>query len=367
MFRRRASLLHPVGSRQPLHLSGCRRRLGRIRDRARAPTPTRSGNRRALLRSSAAGKPRPRKFWRSPAPPARTQIPLTQPTSPSHPETLALHSQPAPPMRPSGTPAGPPPLRNTAEAPSARVPRFSHTAAPPYGEPAPNPPANPSAYAPPPGHVETAESVSDPRRDFAFDGNIAGPPYPAPDEPGFSRVRRAAAGSLLSAPVAPHHVPPPAGRFVENVPRTMQVGKPKMVEVRIAKASVQALAEGLQGGGTAYPHEVIITNAMSLRLRAPNGGFWIETASPETQWIENTLGPLTDEFVSWRWTVTAQRRGRLRLQLIVSARTVGADGLATETALQDQTIEVRVRPNYGQLAARWASWMAAAAVGGALA
>jgi hypothetical protein len=147
----------------------------------------------------------------------------------------------------------------------------------------------------------------------------------------------------------------------------LQVGKPKTVEARIAKASVQAIAEGLQGGGTAYPHDVIITRAMSVRLRAPDGGFWIETASQETQWIENTLGPLTDDFTSWRWTVTAQRRGRLRLQLVVSARTVGADGLATETALQDQIIEVRVRANYGQLAARWGGWIAAAMVGGVLA
>jgi neural Wiskott-Aldrich syndrome protein len=146
----------------------------------------------------------------------------------------------------------------------------------------------------------------------------------------------------------------------------LQVGKPKTVEARIAKASVQALAEGLQGAGTAYPHDVIITKAMSVRLRAPDGGFWIETASQETQWIENTLGSLTDDFASWRWTLTAQRRGRLRLQLIVSARTVGADGLATETALQDQVIEVRVRTNYGQVAGRWGGWIAAAMVGGVL-
>jgi hypothetical protein len=170
------------------------------------------------------------------------------------------------------------------------------------------------------------------------------------------------------APASNRHVgAPPAGRLVEYLPRTMQVGKPKTVEVRIDKANVQAIAEGLQGGGTAYPHEVIITKAMSLRLRAPDGGFWIETASPETQWIDNTLGPLTDDFASWRWTVTPQRRGRLRLQLVISARTVGADGLATETALQDQMIEVRARTNYGQLAARWGGWIAAATVGGMLA
>jgi len=147
----------------------------------------------------------------------------------------------------------------------------------------------------------------------------------------------------------------------------MRVGKPKAVEARIAKQSVRVIAEGLQNGGTAYPHDAIITKAMSVRLRAPDGGFWIETASPETQWIENALGPLTDDFATWRWTVTPHRRGRLRLQLVISARTVGADGLAAETALQDQITEVRVRTNYGQVAARWGGWIAAALIGGVLA
>jgi neural Wiskott-Aldrich syndrome protein len=294
------------------------------------------------------------------APPAGSQIPALETVFPSYPGSLALHPQPVPPMRSSGAPVSPPPLRMAVEAPSARVPQPSLAAAPPHGK---SPPTQ-AAYAPPPGHVDAAVPMPDPRRDFDFDGNFAGPPYLAPDEP--ARLPAGAAARAAPAAATRRRAPATAGRLVENFPRTVQIGKPKTVEVRIDKASVQALAEGLQGGGTAYPHDIIITNAMSLRLRAPNGGFWIETASPETQWIENTLGPLTDDFVSWRWTVTAQRRGRLRLQLIISARTVGADGLATETALQDQTIEVRVRANYGQLASRWAGWVAAALVGGAL-
>ena len=66
----------------------------------------------------------------------------------------------------------------------------------------------------------------------------------------------------------------------------MRVGVPALVEVRIARADVQAAGRGLQGGGAAYRHEVMVTKAMSVRLRAPDGGFYIETASPETQWIE---------------------------------------------------------------------------------
>jgi len=292
------------------------------------------------------------------SPLAASQIPVNQPVSPSRPEPLQPHPQPVPPRRSSG---GPPPPLPTKE--SAREPRSSRAAAPPSAE---LPPTQP-AYAPHPGHIESNGSMPDPRGDFAFDGNIAGPPYLALDEAASSRLQAGAAWRPAAARAAHRLAATSVGPLVEHLPRTMQVGKPKMVEVHIDKASVQALAESLQGSGTAYPHEVIITKAMSLRLRAPNGGFWIETASPETQWIENTLGPLTDEFASWRWTLAAQRRGRLQLQLIISARTVGADGLATETALHDQTIEVRATANYGQLAARWAGWLAAAVVGGVLA
>ena len=72
---------------------------------------------------------------------------------------------------------------------------------------------------------------------------------------------------------------------------------------------MQALAEGLQGGGAAYQHEVMVTKAMSVRLRAPDGGFYIETASPETQWIEKAMQLPSEAFASWRWHVTPARRG----------------------------------------------------------
>ncbi|MDP1640075.1 MAG: Clp protease, partial [Hyphomicrobium sp.] len=130
---------------------------------------------------------------------------------------------------------------------------------------------------------------------------------------------------------------------------------------------VQALAEGLQGGGAAYQHEVMVTKAMSVRLRAPDGGFYIETASPETQWIEKAMLLSSEDFASWRWHVTPRDKGRRRLQLIISARTVSADGLAAETALPDQVITVRVRTNYAKAARRWIGWGAAAVVGGLLA
>lgn len=147
----------------------------------------------------------------------------------------------------------------------------------------------------------------------------------------------------------------------------MTVGVSLVCEARIGRAEVKAIVEGLQGGGAVVRHEIMVTKAMSVRLRSPDGGFFIEGASPETQWIENVLGLPAEDFARWRWTITPRDKGRRRLQLIVSARTVGADGVAAETAMPDQVIEVRVRTNYGRTFKRWLGWSLAAILGGVLA
>lgn len=157
------------------------------------------------------------------------------------------------------------------------------------------------------------------------------------------------------------------GQLIENIPRVMRVALPSLVEARIAKSEVKNLADGIAGDGAAYRHDVLITRAMTVKLRAPDGGFFIETSSPETQWIENALGLMADDYASWRWTVTPKARGRRRLQLIISARTVGADGVAAETALPDQVVEIKVRTNYARALTVLLGWVIAALVGGLLA
>jgi hypothetical protein len=203
-------------------------------------------------------------------------------------------------------------------------------------------------------------------------GGRAAPPGQSAPGAGFHLDRRggpAMASQVRQGNAGARPVTPRAeiGQLVENIPRSMRVAVAAMIEVRVARADVQALAEGLQGGGAAYQHEVMVTKAMSVRLRAPDGGFYIETASPETQWIEKAMLLSADDFASWRWHVTPRDAGRKRLQLIISARTVSADGLAAETALPDQVITVRVRTNYARVAGRWVGWGVAAVAGGLLA
>lgn len=182
----------------------------------------------------------------------------------------------------------------------------------------------------------------------------------APEQPSAETV---SARDLLRPSSAPAVEP---GQLVENIPRTMRVGTPETVEVRIAREQASSAMTGLQGRGAPVRHELYITKAMSVRLRAPDGGFKIEAASPETQWTEATMGPLAGEFAVWHFLVTPERRGESALQLVVAARVVGGDGVMAETTLPERVITVNVRTNYVRTAARWSSWIAALAVGGAI-
>lgn len=156
------------------------------------------------------------------------------------------------------------------------------------------------------------------------------------------------------------------GQLVENIPRRMRVGSTESVEVRIARDDAPGISSGLHGQAPPVRHDLVITKAMSVRLRAPDGGFAIESASPETQWTEPSLTPLSSDFASWRFLITPQRRGDAMLQLVVAARVVGRDGIVAETALPDRVISVRVRTNYVHTGLRAAAWLAALAVGGVI-
>jgi len=144
----------------------------------------------------------------------------------------------------------------------------------------------------------------------------------------------------------------------------MRHALPHPIEVRIARDVVAGVATGMSGPVASYA--IAVTRSMSVRLRSPDGAFHIESISPETQWIDNRLGLMVDDFASWRWTVTPRRQGKGDLQLIVAARTVGEDGIAAETALPDEIITVSVRINWPLTARRWGGWAAAMLAGGVL-
>lgn len=287
-----------------------------------------------------------------PAPPPQQQIGATGTSLPDRlrrPDPQQFERAPQPPANVPRQQPGPAPPSQVGSPPSEGIRR------------PPPPTQQQPAYRPPPPQYNSPPPPGAPAS-----GGYQGQPPGYPGQAGFDPRVGQPAPSNLPVPVEP----PPSGvpihpaQLVENIPRRMTRGVSQIVEVRVARADLSNLADGMQGQGLAQRHELIITQAMSLRLRAPNGGFFIETSSPETQWIENKLGLLNDDYASWRWTITPQRTGRENLQLIVSARTVGGDGLMAETALPDQVFEVRVATNYKSLALRWSGWAAAVVIGG---
>jgi hypothetical protein len=125
----------------------------------------------------------------------------------------------------------------------------------------------------------------------------------------------------------------------------MRLGAATPAQVRIGRDKIDSLMQLLMGNRAQPNLETLTARVLSVRLRAPDGGFAIEAATPETQWIDAGSGQPQDEPVTWHWDITPLQRGRGRLQLLVSARTIGRDGIAAETAPPDRIIEVAVRGN----------------------
>jgi hypothetical protein len=146
-----------------------------------------------------------------------------------------------------------------------------------------------------------------------------------------------------------------AGPLIETIPRRMRVGVPAPAQVRVNRDKIDALVHLLLGRRDgAQRQDAFLMRALTVRLVAPDGGFWIETNAPETQWIDSSNASLQQEdHASWRWTVVPQTRGRHRLLLSVSMRAVGHDGVPAETAPPDRVIDVAVKGGAGQRILRW--------------
>jgi neural Wiskott-Aldrich syndrome protein len=156
------------------------------------------------------------------------------------------------------------------------------------------------------------------------------------------------------------------GKLVENIPRLMKVATPERVEVRLSREESSSLLANFDGRGEIKLHNVVLTRAMSVMLRAPDGGFTIENLSPETQWIVDRPSFLeTEPFGRWRWLVTPLHSGAHKLLLIISARNVDENGMIGDTPLPDQVIEIKVETNIrrnAMIIGRWAGLMVAGAI-----
>ena len=155
------------------------------------------------------------------------------------------------------------------------------------------------------------------------------------------------------------------GKQISGLPRRMRIGVAETVEVRISRHEIEAIT-GSSGERTPHPDQ-IAARAMSIRLRAPKGGFYIEPMAPETQWMENRVGVLHDEYAIWRWQVTPKTKGRDALLLTMSLRSILRDGHAADTPLPDEMLDVRTAGNMRNGFSHVVGWIIAAGIGAAMA
>ena len=181
--------------------------------------------------------------------------------------------------------------------------------------------------------------------------------YPAPAAPtGYGHGPDPHRGPALPALADAHRDWPQAasGQLIENIPRTIRVDVPVTVEVRLVGTNEAA-----------RDHVSQATRAMSVRLSASDGGYTVESLTPETQWIEGGSLPEGQAVARWRWMVVPQRSGRRNLQLAVSTRWVGADGISGDLPMPAQQVTVSVRRRYAKGLGRILGWLVAAGLGAA--
>ncbi|MEM9028634.1 MAG: Clp protease N-terminal domain-containing protein [Pseudomonadota bacterium] len=281
----------------------------------------------------------------APAPGQRSQpasgLPAAQPTrAPVAPRIGGPVGGPQAPAAPVA------PSPSTNPAPPQQRPDPRRTAPSSRGGPNNGRPPVPGPTTQPPGARQAQPQPQQPR--------------PAPRGPGVASAPGMAPPQQQAA--APSSRPPENGKLTAAVPRRMRAMVSETVEVRIARHEIEAITgESLRGDGG----DGVIARAMTIRLRAPQGGLYVESVAPETQWIENRVGLLADEFAIWRWTVTPKSKGKQQLQLSMALRTLTRDGHAAETPLPNERIDVRVAGNINARLLRLFGWSIAAGIGAA--
>lgn len=321
--------------------------------------------------SSRPVRPEPVPHARAPRPPEPGREPVPAPRQhqpePAHaPSWLPPSASPGPP-EPARAPPRAPPTMPPLSSPLGRDQGYA-----PYGDPlaaTSSPPPEsiggyvPGAAGPPRGAPWPDAGSNAPAGDpEPRTGRRRRPPEPGeangghdePASPSRPRKQRRNGQQRDGGPARGIDT----ARLATAFPRRLRAGVPVEVEIRIARADIAAL-------GTAYAHEDIVGTAMSLRVRVAKGvAIHVEPASAETQWVDAATGRLSDDEAVWRWTVTAHRGGRARLQVVASARTIGVEGTASETALPDQAVDVRVS---GKVLPRlaWLATMAGTTAAGA--
>jgi hypothetical protein len=131
------------------------------------------------------------------------------------------------------------------------------------------------------------------------------------------------------------------------IPRKARVAAPETIEILLPKDEAGLIFGWASRQGPQPAESVAACRAITLRLSAPEGGFFIEGIAPETQWLLDRPAFLGEEtFGTWAWTAIPNDSGAFSLVVSMAAREVDANGVTNDIALPDQVIKVQVSGNF---------------------
>jgi neural Wiskott-Aldrich syndrome protein len=277
--------------------------------------------------------------------PAMAPPPPPAPPPPAPPSALAAQHSPAPPPHaPIHQRPGPPPPLQRPAAPGLAQP-------PQPGGPPPRlePPALRSgiaqhalqqpSLAPQPGFSEPAAPS------FDLEAPAPAPVLDRPQEQAQQREKpqqKRRKGANAKDRRAPKEPPSAFAKALENIPRRLRLARGEIVEIQLSKEEAATLFPRPQQAGDAV-------RAVTVRLSAPEGGFFIETLTPETQWLAARPGPASEEpFGAWSWALIPNETGTHSLAVSMLVRDVNANGELTGSQTAEQAVEIRVRANFGR-------------------
>lgn len=137
-------------------------------------------------------------------------------------------------------------------------------------------------------------------------------------------------------------------KVLTSIPRKARVAVAETIEILVSKQEAGIIFGSLSRQGSQQRMESdAACQAVTIRLSAPEGGFFIEGMTPETQWLFDRPAFLGEEaFGTWAWTAIPNDSGSYALKVSMWAREVDEHGVASDVALPDQIIKVEVRGNF---------------------
>lgn len=214
-----------------------------------------------------------------------------------------------------------------------------------------------------------------PQDALAFEMPAGAPYLPAYDVPVYapepyvpiaSRAKAVDEFSPIPLPVQPS-AQLDISQLIRTMPRKLKRGKIETFELNIPREELARMAPGAFDDAYPLNPDIFATRAIAARLTAPAAAITIEPQSAETVWIDphsgSGRGRIDDEFLTWRWRLIGRERGNHKVQILVSVRLIGPDGLAADQPFPIQTLDVAVVQNPARVAVRVAIGCALIAAG----